>query len=177
MTRFIGIDYSTTATGVAIVEGDHWQTFTIKSKPVGDTLPHYYARIETLADNILGAIDPHPGDVVAIEGLAFAGKGRAVDRLHYAWHRTVQRLSRHGAVGDVLIVTTNQVKQLATGKGNAQKDDVLLATERRLPQADVAGNDEADAVWIAVGASVLAGAPVIQLPAAHVPPAMKRTTT
>ena len=175
MTRFIGIDYSTTSCGIAIVEGDHWQTFTLKSRSVGggDYLPAYYRRIATLGDDILGSIDLHPGDVVGIEGLAFSGKGRAVDRLHFAWHRTVERLSQH-TEGDVLIVTTNQVKQLATGKGNADKDAVLLATERRLPQADVNGNDEADAVWIAVGASILAGSPVIDLPAAHMPKGMKR---
>lgn len=174
--RFIGIDYSTTSTGVAVVEGSHWQTLTLRSKPTGETLPHYYARINSLVDDILAVIDLHPGDVVAIEGIAFSAKGRAVDRLHYAWHRTVERLSHH-VEQDVLVVITTQVKQLATGKGNAQKDEVLLATERRLPQAQASNNDEADAVWIAVGASILAGSPVIDLPAAHMPKAWTKGKT
>ncbi len=95
-----------------------------------------------------------------------------MDRLHYAWHRTVEYIS-HLIADDVLTVTTNQVKQLATGKGNSQKDEVLLATERRVPEADASNNDEADAVWIAVGASILAGNPLINLPAAHMPKALK----
>lgn len=179
MTRFIGIDYSTTACGIAIVDGSrgHWQTLTLRSKPLGTTLPHYYARILTLADNIAAAIDVVPGDVVAVEGLAFAGRGASVDRLHYAWHRTVEYLSRLLADDEVRIVTTNQVKQLATGKGNSQKDEVLLATERRIPQAQASNNDEADAVWIAVGASILAGQPVINLPAAHLPKAFTKGTS
>lgn len=166
--RFIGIDYSTTACGVAIVDGDHWQTFTLRSKPTGDTLTAYYERIQDLGYDIVAAAEPRLGDVFAIEGIAFAGKGRAVDRLHYAWHRTVEFLTRLNHAEPV-VITTNQVKQLATGRGNAQKDDVLLATERRVPQAGVRNNDEADAVWLAVGASVLAGVPVVDLPAAHIP--------
>ncbi|WP_067198855.1 crossover junction endodeoxyribonuclease RuvC [Microbacterium sp. XT11] len=173
MTRYIGIDYSTTSCGIAIVDDRltsvHWQVFTLRSKPTGDNLADYYDRIRDLSWDLGAAIDWRPGDVIGIEGIAFAGKGRAVDRLHYAWHRTAEHLVRTAT--EPLIVTTNQVKQLATGKGTAQKDEVLLATERRIPQAQVRNNDEADAVWIAVGASILAGSPVIDLPAAHMPKA------
>ncbi|WP_295104407.1 crossover junction endodeoxyribonuclease RuvC [uncultured Microbacterium sp.] len=175
MSRFIGIDYSTTSTGIAIVDGDHWQTLTLRSKPTGDTLADYYDRITNLAADIRAAIDFRKWDVLAIEGIAFAGRGSSVDRLHYAWHRTAEYLVRSAA--EPLIITTNQVKQLATGKGNAQKDEVLLATERRLPQAQASNNDEADAVWIAVGASILAGSPVIDLPAAHMPKAWTKGKT
>jgi Holliday junction resolvasome RuvABC endonuclease subunit len=173
MTRFIGIDYSTTSCGIAVVDGNHWQAFTLHSKPTGPTLTDYYERIQALGHDIVAAVEPRLGDVIGIEGIAFAGKGSAVDRLHYAWHRTVEFLARINHA-EPLIVTTNQVKQLATGKGNAQKDDVLLATERRVPQAQVRNNDEADAVWIAVGASILTGQPVITLPAAHMPKAFTR---
>lgn len=172
MSRFIGIDYSTTATGIAIADGHHWQTFTLRSKPSGDTLSAYYERIQDLAHDIVAAAEPRLGDVIGIEGIAFAGRGSSVDRLHYAWHRTAEFLTRLQKT-ELVVVTTNQVKQLATGKGNAQKDEVLLATERRLPQAQASNNDEADAVWIAVGASILAGSPVIDLPAAHMPKAWK----
>lgn len=177
MTRYVGIDYSTSSCGVAVYddEKDHWQTFTLRSKPSGDQLVDYYGRIRSLAIDIATAAELRFDDVVAIEGIAFAGKGRAVDRLHYAWHRTVELITEI-LDGGVLIVTTNQVKQLATGKGNAQKDVVLLATERRIPRAGAANNDEADAVWVAVGASILhSGAPVADLPAAHVPPAWRKT--
>lgn len=172
MTRFIGIDYSTTSTGIAICDNGHWQTFTLTSKVTGPTLTDYYERIQDLGNDIIAAAEPRLGDAIGIEGIAFAGKGRAVDRLHFAWHRTFEFITRVQHA-EPLIVTTNQVKQLATGRGNAQKDEVLLATERRLPQAQASNNDEADAVWIAVGASILAGSPVIDLPAAHMPKAWK----
>jgi len=176
VSRFIGVDYSTTSCGIAIVDGDHWQSFTLRSKPKGDTLSAYYERIQDLAHDVVAAIDLRLGDVIAIEGIAFAGRGSSVDRLHYAWHRTAEVLTRLQNA-ELVIVTTNQVKQLATGKGNAQKDEVLLATERRLPQTRVRNNDEADAVWIAVGASILAGSPVIDLPAAHMPKAWTKGKT
>lgn len=162
-----GIDYSTTSTGIAIFRhGVMQEVGTITSKPTGPELGDYYDRIISLAYEIAEAVAD--ADVIGIEGIAFAAKGRAVDRLHYAWHRTFEHLSTSSTP---LIVTTNQVKQLATGKGNAGKDEVLLATERRIPEAGVRNNDEADAVWIAVGASILAGAPVVDLPAAHMPKA------
>lgn len=176
MTRFIGVDYSTTSCGIAIVDGGRWQSFTLKSKPTGDTLTSYYERIQDLAHDIVAAAEPRLGDVIGIEGIAFNGKGRAVDRLHFAWHRTFEFLSRVQHAEPLIIITT-QVKQLATGKGNAQKDDVLLATERRIPLAQVRNNDEADAVWIAVGASILTGEPVIDLPAAHMPKAWTKGKT
>lgn len=169
MSRVVGIDYSTTSTGVAIAAGGQWKAFSLTSKPTGDTLGDYYDRIIDLAYRIESVLED--GDVLGIEGIAFAGRGSSVDRLHYAWHRTVEHLTaNHSALR---VVTTNQVKQLATGKGNANKDEVLLATERRIPQAGVRNNDEADAVWIAVGVSILAGSPVIDLPAAHMPKAWK----
>lgn len=169
--RFIGIDYSTTSTGVAICGAGEWDTFSLASKPNGTTLGDYYDRIIDLAYRIESVL--HDGDVLGIEGIAFAARGQKVDRLHYAWHRTVEHLTTaHSALH---VVTTNQVKQLATGKGTAKKDEVLLAAERRIPQAQVTNNDEADAVWIAVGASILAGSPVIDLPAAHMPKAWKKS--
>lgn len=173
MSRFIGIDYSTTSTGIAIAAGGRWETFALESAPTGKTLGDYYDRIIDLAYRIESVLQD--GDVLGVEGIAFAGRGSSVDRLHYAWHRTVEHLTTHHSA--LHVVTTNQVKQLATGKGNANKDEVLLATERRLPQARVGGNDEADAVWIAVGASILAGSPVIDLPAAHMPKAWTKGKT
>ncbi len=175
MSRFIGVDYSTTQTGIAIVDGEHWQTFSITSKPSGPSLLAYDDRIIGLARDISAAIDFQPGDVIGIEGIAFAGRGSSVDRLHYAWHRTFEYLAR--TAEEPLLVTTNQVKQLATGKGNAQKDEVVLAAERRIPQARVRNNDEADAVWIAVGVSILTGSPVVELPAAHMPKAWTKGKT
>jgi len=83
------------------------------------------------------------------------------------------KLATEGAKGRYGDPLPPEVQEHATGKGNAQKDEVLLATERRIPQAQVRNNDEADAVWIAVGASILAGSPVIDLPAAHMPKARK----
>ena len=167
--RVVGLDYSTTSTGIAIFADGGWETLTLTSKPTGDTLGDYYDRIIDLAYGIDNAIGQ--ADVIGIEKIAFAAKGQRVDRLHYAWHRTVEHLTT--IYGDVLEVTAQQVKQLATGKGNAGKDEVLLATDRRIPSAGVAGNDEADAVWVAVGASILAGRPVIDLPTAHMPKAWK----
>ncbi|MDN5688231.1 MAG: hypothetical protein L0G94_16370, partial [Brachybacterium sp.] len=48
----------------------------------------------------------------------------------------------------------------ATGKGNAGKDLVLVTTAATYKQAEVTGNDVADAVVIAAMISRLAGQPI-----------------
>src|SRR5699024_11486469 len=48
----------------------------------------------------------------------------------------------------------------ATGKGNAGKDLVLVTTAATYKQAEVTGNDVADAVVIAAMVSRLAGQPI-----------------
>lgn len=67
------------------------------------------------------------------------------------------------------------MKYLATGHGGAAttKERMLAAAREQLGLELGNRDDEADAVWIAVGASVLAGEPVIDLPAAHMPKAWK----
>ena len=66
----------------------------------------------------------------------------------------------HGRIGPQLVaVTPAQLKKYATGKGNAQKDQILLAAVRA--GADVAGNDEADAWWLWAIGRHLDGNPVV----------------
>ena len=56
-----------------------------------------------------------------------------------------------------------------TGKGNAGKDEVMLATARRYTnQAEVANNDQADALVLAAMGARHLGAPIEEsLPQSH----------
>ena len=65
-------------------------------------------------------------------------------------------------------VPVGTIKKHATGKGNAGKDEVLLAVSRRYPQAPIVNNDQADAVTLAAMGARLLGEPVEDsLPKAH----------
>ena len=73
-----------------------------------------------------------------------------------------------GAGVPVLPVPPSCRAKYATGKGNAGKDEVLLAVARRYPHAPVGGNDEADALVLAAMGARLLGEPVEDsLPKAH----------
>lgn len=56
------------------------------------------------------------------------------------------------------MVHSATVKRTATGRGNAKKPDMVAAAGRRWPGHTFAGDDEADARWIAEAAWVAHGA-------------------
>ncbi|MEW1990751.1 hypothetical protein [Microbacterium sp. NPDC078849] len=165
MTGFIGIDWSLTGCGVAAYIDGEWDRCTIATKPDDGTPEGYLDRVEGIAAKIAAWADPAEGDVWAIEGPSLGAKGSSVDRMFGGWWLTMNALREHHQAPWVF--APSSLKKLATGRGNAAKDEVLLATAKRLPEADVRNNNEADAAWAAIGASILRGQPIIELPAAH----------
>lgn len=165
MTAFIGIDWSLTNTGVtAFVDGE-WDRMTIRTKTDDGTPEGFLERVHHIAAKITEWADPHDGDVWAIEGPSLHAKGAAIDRMFGGWWLTVDDLVAHHE--PPCVFAPSSVKKLATGKGNASKGEVILATAKRLPEADVTNEHEADAAWITIAASIIAGQPIIQLPNNH----------
>lgn len=174
--RIIGIDFSTSSTGIAIYASNGWTTVTVKSKsPRAESDRDFYQRMLRLNNEVLAVINPNGDDVIAMES-TFRGSGRAETRLHYAWHRLRETLARQYGCEIAHELAPSTVKKLATGNGGrATGKPEVLAAARELLGLDLgARDDEADAVWVAVGASILAGQPVIHLPAAHLPKGMQR---
>jgi len=67
-------------------------------------------------------------------------------------------------------VSPAQVKQFATGKGSADKFDMVGAVRGRFPGADGwgrIGGDEADALWLAAMGHQWLGTPIVSLPEAQ----------
>lgn len=161
-----GVDFSLRSTGLASFDGTLWDTATIKSAPEDQSPGSFLSRVDDITARILNWCDPHHGGVVCMEGIAFNAKGRAVDRLHYGWWATYRAITEHH--GEPYVVTATELKRLATGRGTAGKDEMLLAAARLIPDAPVRNNDEADAAWLTVAASIIDGHPVIKLPADHI---------
>lgn len=173
MTRFIGIDFSTTSTGIAIHDVNGWMTQTVKSAGTrAEPDPQFYARMVRLNSEVLAIVQPTPDDVIAMES-TFRGSGGSEARLHYAWHRFRESLARMWKCSVRYQIAPSTVKVLATGNGGRDtKKPQMLAAARDLLGLDLGKrDDEADAAWIAVGASILTGTPVIDLPSAHMPKA------
>ncbi len=164
MTHF-GIDFSLGSTGLASFDGETWDTATVKTKPLGTAHGDFIDRMDEIAGRVISWIDPRDGDVIALEGPALAAKSRALDRMFGGWWSLYRALREHGA--EPFVVTTGTLKKLATGSGTADKDKMLLAAARRLPDAPVNNNDEADAAWLTVAAARIDGVEIVKLPKLH----------
>lgn len=151
----LGIDFSLTATGVCAIEGSAAECITIRSKKE-DAWWEFPMRVEGIAVRVHDwSGDSALGASLVIETPAFAGKSSSLDRMFGGWWLLVNAFSRLG-VDPPLLVTPSQVKKFATGKGNAGKDEVMLAVSRRYPAVEVTDNNQTDAlVLAAIGAAVM----------------------
>jgi crossover junction endodeoxyribonuclease RuvC len=151
--RVLGVDLSLTATGLATV--DEAYTVTIRGDTELDRLRRIVGTVAGLA---------RPMDLVVLEGLSFnSHTGKQAERSALHW-MVRDRLDLDGV--PVAICPPTVRARYATGRGNAGKDQVMIACVQRLPIL-VSNNNEADAAWLlALGLDHL-GVPLAQLPAAH----------
>lgn len=104
-------------------------------------------------------------DFVAIEGLAFSSKtGQAAERagLH---HFVRVELYRH-AVPWALIPPTS-LKRWVCGKGNASKDEMVIASVRLFPDIMFKDNNGSDSLGLYSMAKDHFGEPIVEVPRAN----------
>ncbi|RCV51187.1 hypothetical protein [Marinitenerispora sediminis] len=156
-TRVIGLDLSLTSTGVASSLG--W-TERVKSQPgSGDV----FGRLRSIRARVLDFAKG--ADLVVVEALAISRQtGQHLTRAGL-WHLVMEAVDSTGVPWAA--VTPTSLKKYATGKGNAGKDEVLLAAARRFPDWEVSGNDEADALVLAAMGADWLGEPIAPMPATH----------
>jgi Holliday junction resolvasome RuvABC endonuclease subunit len=166
----VGIDPSITGTGVAVFVGDAvryvwgWTDRAVLQKrspgvlsfyapPKSADRRHRLDRIERLVDWTMGRVRRavELGEVhVAIEGYAFAGRGRNVHDIYEMVGCVKQRLWE--ADIPFRVYDPGSVKLAATGYGNADKGDMKLAAWQHFSldftKMGAAGGDLADAVLI-----------------------------
>lgn len=158
MIGVLGLDLSVRGTGVALPDGALW---TFKPETHNDR------RLLEIRDHVLDRVlSKGPGgrvDLVMIEG-PFATRDNAGLLL----------LQLHGAVKVALMASRmpylcpapSLLKMYATGKGNANKTQVVAELVKR---AGVHPDDDnqADAWWLRAMGEDLAGRPPIDLPQTH----------
>lgn len=157
----LGLDLSLTCAGMAVVDGE---VTTKALKPPAKLDGH-----ERL-DWMLAEIWSRAGliGLAVVEGPSYGNQGSGRQSGHHEraglWWLTTHTLWKHGIA--TAVVPPAALKKYATGKGNASKDAIMLATARRFP--DFAGdNNEADALWLAAMGADHLGEPVVAMPAAH----------
>ena len=163
--NFYGIDASLTSTGVAAFVDGVWDCATITSKPNGSSPGDFLDRVDDITGRTVAWLNPVNRDVIAIEAPAFHAKGKALDRMFYLFWAMVKAVREHH--GEPWIIPPSALKKIATGNGNAGKDEMIIACTKRIPDAPVHNNNEVDAVWLAVAASIQEGNPIIELPKNH----------
>lgn len=150
MAKVVALDLSLTGTGV-VVDGSP-RTITTKLKDE--------ARLAFIEDELNGIA--YNASLVVIEGLAYGTQtGKAMERggLHFMVRTGLFRKQIPFA-----IAPPTTIKKYITGKGNAQKDEVMIATVTQLPDLGIKNNNEADATVMWAMAMDWLGEPVLDLP-------------
>lgn len=170
-----GIDPSLTATGLAVVDtradGPYWYVGTEKSAaPKQPDAYKQFTRMQSLAMHVEQRLHemagPEKVDLAVIEAPAFSkNTGMAHERAGLWWliYRELVDMAC-----PILVVKPNVRAKYATGRGNAGKDEVMLAASRRYDECEITNNNEADAVILAAMGARWKGDPVEdRMPAAH----------
>lgn len=156
--QVIGLDLSLSSTGVANAAGR--QIIIVKpGKRRG------YERLRHITAEILWWCAD--ADVVCVEGPSFQSRSSSEKGHHERaglWWFVTAHLDEAGI--EVKVITPSSLKKYATGKGNASKDQVLLAAARRFEWFD-GTNDQADALWLSAMGYDLAGQSVVEMPQTH----------
>ena len=165
MSAVIGLDLSLTSTGIAVVVDGAIFGNTIKTGP-WENDPYGIYRRRHIADEIavwtLGA-----PDLIVMEGPV--ARSNAVIGLAQLHGVALDRLRSAGMTHRLLIVSPSTLKKFATGTGNAPKSAMAAHLVRRAGHLieGVPGEDEADAIWLALLGAQLLGTPLVDLPKTH----------
>ena len=146
--RALGIDLSLTHTGLAILDdGKLLHRSSIITKPKGKRPVDEIERLELIIDKIVAIIEEYTPDIVAIEGIAFmASKTTALAQLSGLNYLTRCELLRRKI--PFIIVAPTSLKKFITDKGNAPKEEMMLAIYKRWG-VTITDDNEADAYALA----------------------------
>jgi crossover junction endodeoxyribonuclease RuvC len=133
--NFIGVDLSLTGTGVVVLDsaGAVVHQETIKTKPSGDRPIDETNRLLKILSGVTAVIEKYAAEgapVVNIEGLAFMARNTTA-LVQLAGLNYLLRSSLVWSEIPFLITAPTSLKKYATGKGNGDKDMVVLEIYKR----------------------------------------------
>lgn len=153
MAKVVGLDLSLTSTGVGTAR---WTGRVQPKKLTG------YNRLRFIRDAILEVLDREKPELVVVEGPVYGALGRGQHERGGLWWMVGEAVDLAGySIG---VAPPTAVKKYATGKGNADKDEIILAAARKF-EWFAGGNDEADALWICALGHDYLGEPLSEMPA------------
>lgn len=154
MSVVVGLDLSLTGSAIAAISletGDLATAVHRSPAPADDSLGAHVQRHRELVDGIVTQTLACNPELVVVEGLQFSVKEKdsSLTRRGFLWWAVAEGLVRGGL--PVIEVAPSQIKQFATGKGNASKSEVVAAYATAWPDAARGSNiqDRADAAFAA----------------------------
>ena len=159
MTTVIGLDLSLTNTGIARIawNGEDVVADIHRVQSKGSKTDTWEARSVRIL-NLTNEIQRRalPAALTVVEGPSFSSGSPSSHDRSWFWGKVFDRLMLNGV--PVVVVPPASAKKWATGKGNADKDDMVLAAARMWPMLDGIKNDTADALALAgIGMQLLEG--------------------
>lgn len=150
----IGIDPSLTSTGIVVLrDGKLELAETAKNCPELGTIE----RVSLIRERIINIIEnlsdgkkwQAPG-LIVIEGFSYGSKGRSVFDIAYLGWRIREELEEYKSDDNIpwIEVPPAQLKQFATGKGNANKEIILQQVYKHWGE-EFSDNNQADAYVLA----------------------------
>lgn len=119
--RVLAIDQSYTSCGIVVFDD---ATIAYAERYVSDTKEDKFNRAFQVAEHLRQIALHYDVDFVAMEGLAFAKNGNATRDLA-GLQFSIATLLDYIEGYDIIIIPPNSVKRVATGKGNADKDEMV----------------------------------------------------
>ncbi|SHP27473.1 gp6 protein [Mycobacteroides abscessus subsp. abscessus] len=154
MSVIVGLDLSLTGSAIAAISLETGELATAVHRspaPADDALGAHVQRHRELIDGIVSQTLACEPALVVVEGLQFSVKEKdsSLTRRGFLWWAVAEGLVRGGA--PVVEVAPSQIKQFATGKGNASKSEVVAAYAAAWPDATRGPNvaDRSDASFAA----------------------------
>ena len=182
--RILGLDTSLTGTGMALIDLATWppsnppraegepvsyeaQVVTVRApKPGKDKSKRAMVRrVNALIEQIEWVFKDDKPEHVAMEALAYGARGEGVWVLPWIFGRALELCETYDV--PVQVVATSARAKFATGKGNADKETVMMAAHKLSPEAGISNNNEADALILAAMGADAYGCPLVDLPITH----------
>jgi len=139
--RTIAFDLSLTRTGFAVDQEVYPPTTGVLVPPKGITGTQ---RLAWIRDSVCSEIHSAEAELVVIEGYSYASQHQAHQLGELGG---VIRLALHDDCIPLVVVQPSALKRFATGKGNAKKEDMLVAAVKRLGYQG-SDHNEADALFL-----------------------------
>lgn len=151
----LALDLSLTGSGITTSKG----VTTVKTNLKDEV------RLIYILDSIAEAAEAAYIEFVIVEGLAYGSTmGKATERAGLWW---LVKMFFWDYNIPVAVAPPTTLKKYATGKGNADKDTVMLEVAKRYTMFDVKNNNEADSVALYAMAMHHLGNPIAEVPATH----------